>query len=100
MAGVKESLYTAIDVGTTKVATLVARVAPAGAMEVIALGHATSEGMRKGMVVSPDELTSSVRRSVTEAESMLGAPLPPRSAQGVPSVALAVHLIPSVGPAR
>jgi cell division protein FtsA len=76
MAGTKESLYAAIDVGTTKVATLVAKVSPAGAMEVIALGHATSEGMRKGIVVNPEELTDSVRRSVEEAEGMLGSKIP------------------------
>ena len=77
MGGSHESLYAAIDVGTTKVATLVARVAPTGAMEVVAIGHATSEGMRKGMVVDPNELTDSVRRSVQEAREMLGAELPP-----------------------
>ena len=77
MTPAKESTYAAIDVGTTKVATLVAKVASAGNMEVIALGHATSEGMRKGLVVSPTELTDSVRRSVAEAEAMLGAELPP-----------------------
>ena len=77
MAGAKETLYAAVDVGTTKVATLVARVSPAGAMEVVAIGHATSEGMRKGLVVSPEALTNAVRRSVDEAEAMLEAPLPP-----------------------
>lgn len=71
-----ETTYAAIDVGTTKIATLVAKVSTAGTMEIIALGHATSEGMRKGMVVNPAELTDSVRRSVQEAEAMLGAPLP------------------------
>lgn len=71
-----ETTYAAIDVGTTKVATLVAKVSSVGTMEIIALGHATSEGMRKGMVVDPLELTASIRRSVDEAQSMLGAPLP------------------------
>jgi cell division protein FtsA len=70
-------MYTAIDVGATKVATLVARVAPAGTIEIIATGHAVSEGMRKGTVVSPQELTEAIRLSVQEAQSMLGADMQP-----------------------
>jgi cell division protein FtsA len=76
MAIGKEATYAAIDVGTTKIATLVAKISPAGTMEIVALGHATSEGMRKGMVVNPAELTESVRRSVQEAQAMLGAEIP------------------------
>jgi cell division protein FtsA len=72
-----ETTYAAIDVGTTKIATLVAKVSSTGTMEIIAMGHATSEGMRKGVVIDPAELTESVRKSVQDAEIMLGAPLPP-----------------------
>jgi cell division protein FtsA len=71
------SFFTAIDVGTTKIATLVATISTAGAMEIVAVGHATSEGMRKGLVVGPEELSDSVRRSVGEATNMLGRRLPP-----------------------
>jgi cell division protein FtsA len=77
MPSANETMYTAIDVGTTKVATLVARVAPAGTIEIIATGHAVSEGMRKGTVVSPQELTEAIRLSVQEAQSMLGADMQP-----------------------
>jgi cell division protein FtsA len=77
MASANETTYAAIDIGTTKIATLVAKVSSTGTMEIVALGHATSEGMRKGMVVSPAELTESVRQSVQEARAMLGADLPP-----------------------
>lgn len=76
MASGIETIYTAIDVGTTKVATLVAKVSSAGTMEVIALGHSSSEGMRKGLVVDPVELTESVRKSTQEAQEMLGTELP------------------------
>ena len=76
MERVKETLYTGIDVGTTKVATMVARVSPTGTVDVIALGHATSLGMKKGMVVSPEELSTSVHESVGDARAMLGRKLP------------------------
>ncbi len=73
----KEMLYTAVDVGTTKVCTLVAKVSSEGEMQVVALGHAASEGMKKGMVINPDELKTAVQDSVDDARSMLGGPLPP-----------------------
>ena len=76
MRRVKEQTYAAIDIGTTKVATVVAKVAPTGSIEVLAFGRSVSDGMRKGLVVSPDELSDSVRRSVEEATAMLGRPLP------------------------
>ena len=77
MATGRETAYAAIDVGTTKIATLVARVASAGTMEVVAMGHAASQGMRKGLVVSPSELTDAIRASVADAERMYGKRLPP-----------------------
>jgi cell division protein FtsA len=77
MASGSEMTYTAIDVGTTKIATLVARVAPSGTVEIVAMGHAASEGMRKGTVVSPQELTEAVRLSVQEARSMLETEMQP-----------------------
>ena len=72
----RELLYAGVDVGTTKVATIVARVGPTG-MEVVALGRAPSEGMRKGLVVDAEALTASVRSSGAEAASVLGTRLPP-----------------------
>jgi cell division protein FtsA len=77
MAAPREQLYSAIDVGTTKVATLVARVGATGAIEVVAIGRASSEGMKKGMVADAAELARSVRTSVRYAEEMLGRPIPP-----------------------
>ena len=73
----RDTAYAAIDVGTTKVATLVARVSSQGTMEVVAMGHSTSQGMRKGLVVNPAELTDAVKRSVADAERMYGRKLPP-----------------------
>ncbi len=77
MARNRESLYAAMDVGTTKVATLIARVSAQGSMEVVAAGHAASEGMRKGQVVSPAEIAGPIAASAAEAERMLGRRLPP-----------------------
>ncbi|MBI2872321.1 MAG: cell division protein FtsA [Chloroflexi bacterium] len=72
-----DALYAGIDVGTTKVQTLVARVGPYGELEMVARGLVASRGMRKGMVVSFHELGEAVRESVCQAERDLGRVLPP-----------------------
>ncbi|MEX2599163.1 MAG: cell division protein FtsA [Dehalococcoidia bacterium] len=75
--GTRDTLYAAVDVGTTKVATLAGRVSPDGGMEIVAMGHAATEGMRKGMVVSPEDLRASIKRSVDGARRSFGRSLPP-----------------------
>ena len=76
MSRSKEQLYAGLDVGTTKIATVVARVASSG-MEVVAAGHAPSQGMRRGQVVDAEALSDAVRRSVSDAAAALGERLPP-----------------------
>lgn len=77
MTNSREQLYAAIDVGTTKIVTLVARADAEGGVDVVAQGHASSAGMRKGMVVNPDAMKECIRQSVREAEKTLGRRLPP-----------------------
>lgn len=77
MTNSREQLYAAIDVGTTKVVTLVAKADTEGGMDVLAKGYAASAGMRKGMVVTPDAMKECIRLSVREAEKALGRELPP-----------------------
>ena len=73
----KEGLYAALDVGTTKVCTIVARVAASGEVEVLAWGLSPSQGVKKGMVVSLEETQAAVRRAVEAAQEDLGRKLPP-----------------------
>ena len=77
MTNQREQLYAAIDIGTTKVVTLVARTSAHARVDVVAKGHAASIGMRKGMIVSPDAMRDSIQASVREAEQALGGKLPP-----------------------
>ena len=77
MTRAKEQLYVGVDVGTTKVATVVARVASSGGMQAVAVGHAPSDGMRKGVVADAAAVVDAVRRSVSDASAALGKRLPP-----------------------
>lgn len=72
----KEGLYVAIDVGTTKVCTLVARVAHTGELEIVSRGVAPSCGVKKGMVVSLEDTRAAVRTAVEISENAVDHRLP------------------------
>lgn len=64
-----------IDIGTSRVATVIAKVGEDGAVEVTGLGKAESRGMRKGIIASLEEVSACVKASVEEAESQAGTPV-------------------------
>ncbi|MBI2868901.1 MAG: cell division protein FtsA [Chloroflexi bacterium] len=64
----KKRLITAIDVGTTKVSTIVAEVKGSGEVRVIGVGNGPSKGLHKGLVVNIDEARESIKQSVKKAE--------------------------------
>src|SRR4030066_2487880 len=63
-----------LDVGSSKVATVVARKTPGG-VEILGMGICPTEGMRKGSVVNLDATVKSISQSVAEAEKMTGLPV-------------------------
>ncbi|MBI4199973.1 MAG: cell division protein FtsA [Chloroflexi bacterium] len=70
------NLYMAIDVGTTKVCTLIACVSPEGELQVLGTGVAASKGMRKGLVVDLEAMTATIRQSVSQASVFLDRETP------------------------
>ncbi len=62
----------AIDVGTTKVCTIMADVTSGGAPRILGVGVAPSQGMQKGLVVNVNEAKESIRQSVRQAEKTAG----------------------------
>jgi len=62
----------AIDVGTTKIATIVANVKAEDDVEVLGVGVVPSHGLHKGIVVNMDEAKQSVAASVREAQRISG----------------------------
>lgn len=65
----KEKVVVGIDVGTTKVVTLVGNVID-GTIEIIGMGKSESHGLEKGVVVDIGRTMASIRKSVEEAENM------------------------------
>lgn len=68
----KRSILTAIDVGTTKICTIIASVDESKTIRVIGLGITPSTGMHKGLVVNVKEAAQSIQASVRKAELMSG----------------------------
>ncbi|HTT10184.1 MAG TPA: cell division protein FtsA [Burkholderiaceae bacterium] len=65
-----KDLIVGVDIGTSKVVVAVAEVLPDGRFQLIGLGQANSEGLRKGVVVNIEATVQSIRKAVEEAELM------------------------------
>lgn len=63
---------TGIDVGTSKITTLIATVPEEGDARVIGVSTVNSRGLRKGQVVNIEEATVAISQSLEAAERMAG----------------------------
>ncbi len=61
-----------IDIGTKKVTALIGAVTDERKIEVIGIGTAESQGLRKGVVVNLDATSEAIRKAQEEAELMAG----------------------------
>ncbi|RMG92533.1 MAG: cell division protein FtsA [Zetaproteobacteria bacterium] len=68
----KQDLLVGLDIGTSKIACVVAEASPDGKVDVIGIGTHPSRGMRKGVVVNIESTVESIRLAVEEAELMAG----------------------------
>jgi len=67
-----EPIVVGIDIGTTKVCTLVARLEDGSGMRVLGVGIEPSQGIKKGTVVDLAEASLSIARSVEKAQRTSG----------------------------
>jgi cell division protein FtsA len=67
-----KKIISAIDVGTTKVATIVANIKAEDDIEVLGVGVVPCRGLHKGVVVNMDEARQSIASSVREAQRISG----------------------------
>jgi cell division protein FtsA len=61
-----------LDIGTSKVVSIVGEVGGDGSVEVVGIGSHPSKGMKKGVVVNIESTVQSIQRAVEEAELMAG----------------------------
>jgi cell division protein FtsA len=67
-----EPIIVAIDIGTTKICTLVGREEAPGQLRILGVGVEPSQGVRKGVVVDMVAASQAVVRSVEKAERSCG----------------------------
>lgn len=70
----KSKLVTAIDIGSSKIATIIAQQSEeTGNINIVGASSIESKGVRKGIIVNIEEATQAVIESVEAAERMAGA---------------------------
>ncbi len=67
-----DEIVVGIDVGTTKVCTLVGRVENSKTMRILGVGIEPSDGIRKGIIVDLPAASQAIKRSVEKAEHTSG----------------------------
>jgi len=68
----KNEIIASIDVGTTKVCSIIANTSEGGGLQVLGVGVVPSRGLHKGLVVNIPEAKESIRASVRKAEQASG----------------------------
>ncbi|MBI4066823.1 cell division protein FtsA [Candidatus Gottesmanbacteria bacterium] len=68
----KNRVVAGIDIGTSKITTLIATIPPDGLVNVMGVATVGSRGIRKGQVVDIEEATGSILTSLEAAERMAG----------------------------
>jgi len=68
----RDTFYTAVDIGTDKVTSIMARVGTEGELKVLGTGVVTSKGMQRGRIENIEEVQETVRAAMEEAQRYVG----------------------------
>ena len=68
----RDTFYTAIDIGTSKTTVMLSRVGTEGELKVFGTGVVPSEGIQKGRVENIEDARASVQAAMTEAQRYIG----------------------------
>ncbi|GIX06152.1 MAG: cell division protein FtsA [Candidatus Poribacteria bacterium] len=70
----REDIVVGLDIGTSKTACIIGDIGKGSLeeIEIIGVGVAPSDGLRKGIVINIERTTSSIRKAIEEAELMAG----------------------------
>ncbi len=69
---IDRNILVGLDIGTSKVAAIVAEHTIDDEIEIIGIGISSSRGLKKGVVVNLESTVQSIQRAVEEAELMAG----------------------------
>tara|TARA_B100000959_G_scaffold277598_1_gene334475 strand:- start:376 stop:1605 length:1230 start_codon:yes stop_codon:yes gene_type:complete len=65
-------LIVGLDIGTTKICTIVGERTPSGSIDIVGIGTHPSRGLRKGVVINIESTVDSIKHAIQEAELMAG----------------------------
>lgn len=68
----KEQYVAAIDIGTTKIVSIVGKKNENGKIEILGLSKAPSNGVKRGVVLNIEETVSAVRKTVEDVQKRSG----------------------------
>ncbi|OGG16250.1 cell division protein FtsA [Candidatus Gottesmanbacteria bacterium RIFCSPHIGHO2_02_FULL_39_11] len=72
MASTNKRIVAGIDIGTSKITTIIASLPDEGPVRVSGVATSTARGVRKGQIVDIEEATTSITESLEAAERMAG----------------------------
>ena len=72
----RDTFYTAVDIGTDKVTSIMAGVGTEGELKVLGTGVVTSQGVQKGRIENIEEVQEVVKASMGEAQRYIGSGTP------------------------
>lgn len=67
-----QRIVVGLDIGTSKIVAIVAKIVEEDRIEIIGLGHQPSQGMKKGVVINIESTVAAIQEAVNEAELMAG----------------------------
>ncbi len=68
----KENLIVSLDIGTTKIAVIIAELQESGEPKIVGIGTSRSEGLKRGVVINLEKTVDSIAQAVEDAELMAG----------------------------
>ncbi len=68
----ENNIFVGLDIGTTKIATVVARLDEYNVLNIVGVGTHPSDGLRRGVVINIDKTVVSIKKSIEQAELMAG----------------------------
>ena len=65
---IKNGFVTALDIGSTKICCLIAKVLSDGSFHIIGSGYAQAKGIKNGVIVHLNDATASIQDAIMMAE--------------------------------
>ena len=66
----EKNLIVGLDIGTSKIVTIVSEIKNDGEIQILGIGQHVSRGLKKGVVVNIESTMQAIQRSLEEAELM------------------------------